>query len=116
MVTKTSFATKRPKGSQVGRDTIAARVRAALNLSSDREANNIVVAVLDAIMGEITENIDTNGFTLKLPSFGKFEVRHKQGKMRKIPLTGKTQMTVDKRKVKFIPLARLRELESRPLK
>jgi hypothetical protein len=34
--------------------------------------------------------------------------------MRKIPLTGKTQMTADKRKVKFFPLARLRELESRP--
>src|ERR1039458_3336308 len=40
----------------VGRDTIAPRVRAALNLRSDREANNIVVAALDAIMGEITEN------------------------------------------------------------
>jgi hypothetical protein len=34
--------------------------------------------------------------------------------MRKIPLTGKTQMTADKRKVKFFTLARLRELESRP--
>ena len=33
--------------------------------------------------------------------------------MRKIPLTGKTQMTADKRKVKFIPLARLRELEGK---
>ena len=110
MVTETSFATKRPKGPQVGRDITAARVRAALNLSSDREANDIVAAVLDAIAGEITEDIDTNGFTLKLPRFGKFEVRHKQGKMRKIPLTGKTQMTADKRKVKFIPLARFREL------
>lgn len=57
---------------------------------------------------------NTDGFILKRPSFGKFEVRHKQGKMRKIPLTGKTQMTADKRKVKFIPLARLRELENRP--
>jgi nucleoid DNA-binding protein len=110
VVTETSFATKRPKGPQVGRDITAARVRAALNLSSDREANDIVAAVLDAIAGEITEDIDTNGFTLKLPRFGKFEVRHKQGKMRKIPLTGKTQMTADKRKVKFIPLARFREL------
>jgi nucleoid DNA-binding protein len=48
------------------------------------------------------------------PGLGKFEVRHKQGKMRKIPLTGKTQVTADKRKVKFIPLARFRELENRP--
>ena len=99
---------------QVGRETIAARVRAALSLCSDRDANNVVNTVLDASMAEITVNIDTDGFTLKLPSFGKFEVRHKQGKMRKIPLTGKTQMTADKRKVKFFPLARLRELENRP--
>ena len=99
---------------QVGRETIAARVRAALSLCSDREANNVVNTVTDSIVAEIAENIEVNGFTLKLPSFGKFEVRHKQGKMRKIPLTGKTQMTADKRKVKFFPLARLRELENRP--
>jgi nucleoid DNA-binding protein len=69
--------------------------------------------VLDCIGAEIAENIDTYGFTLKLPSFGKFEVRHKQGKMRKIPLTSKTQITADKRKVKFIPLSSFRELEIR---
>ena len=38
-------------------------------------------------------------------------MRHKQGKMRKIPLTGKTQMTGDKRKVKFTPLSEFRALE-----
>jgi nucleoid DNA-binding protein len=65
-------------------------------------------------VAEIAANIDVNGFTLKLPRFAKFEVRHKQGRMRKIPLTGKTQMTADKRKVKFFPLARFRELENRP--
>ena len=114
MVTKTSFSTKRAKGPQVGRDTIAPRVRAALNLSSAREANNVVNTVLDAIVAEITANIDTDRFTLKLARFGKFEVHHTQGKMREIPLTGKTQMTADKRIVKFIPLARFRELENRP--
>jgi nucleoid DNA-binding protein len=87
------------------RETIAARVRTALTLSSDREANFVVNTVTDSIVAEITANIELDGFTLKLPRFGKFEVRHKQGKMRKIPLTGKVQMTADKRKVKFIPLA-----------
>lgn len=115
MVTKKSFATKRPKGSQVGRDTIAARVRMALGLSSVREANNVVNTVLDATVGEITANINIDRFTLKLPRFGKFEVRHKQGKMRKIPLTGKTQMTADKRKVKFIPLSEILRLERKPV-
>jgi nucleoid DNA-binding protein len=104
----------RSKGPQVGRDVVAVLVRKELNLSSDREADNIVNVVLHSIVSEIATNIEVDGFTLKLPSFGKFEVRHKQGKMRKIPLTGKTQMTADKRKVKFIPLARLRELERKP--
>ncbi len=96
-----------------GRKTIAARVRQALNLSSDREADFVVNTVTHCIVAEISANIDTDGFTLKLPNFGKFKVRHTQGKMRKIPLTGKTQMTADKRKVKFVPLSDFRELEKR---
>jgi nucleoid DNA-binding protein len=111
VVTKTLFPKKRVKGPRVGRDVVATLVRHALNLSSDREANNVVNVVTSSIVTVIRENIDTNGFTLKLPCFGKFEVRHKTGKMRRIPLTGKVQMTADKSKVKFIPLARLRELE-----
>lgn len=59
-----------------GGDGIAARVRQALNLSSDREANLVVNTVTDSIVAEISANIDIDGFTLKLPSFGKFKVRH----------------------------------------
>ena len=110
-MTNTSVSKKRPKGPRVGRDVVATLVREALNLSSDREANNIVNVVTDSIVAVLAANIEVDGFTLKLPCFGKFEVRHKEGKMRRIPLTGKVQMTADKHKVKFIPLARLRELE-----
>ena len=59
-------------------------------------------------------NIEVNGFTSEAAVFRKFEVRHTQGKMRKIPLTGKTQMTADKRKVKFIPLSKILQLERKP--
>ena len=110
-MTETSLSKRRPKGPQVGRDVVATLVRKELGLKSDREADNIVNVVTDSILAVLTANIEVDGFTLKLPSFGKFEVRHKQGKMRKIPITGKIQMTADKRKVKFIPLVRLRELE-----
>ena len=96
-----------------GRETVTARVRMVLNLSSNRQADNVVDVVLDSIVAEIKENIDSDGFTLKLPNFGKFKVRHTQGRMRKIPLTGKVQMTADKRKVKFIALSNFRELEVR---
>ena len=65
-------------------------------------------------MQVIRDNIDTDGFELKLPGFGKFVVRHKRGKRRLIRLTGKIQLTADKRKVKFLPLAKFRELEAWP--
>ena len=42
------------KGPQVGRKTVAARVREQLQLSSDREANNVVNVVTDSIVAEIT--------------------------------------------------------------
>jgi nucleoid DNA-binding protein len=108
------LTTKRVKGEQVGRDVVAKLVRETLGLSSDREANNVVNVVTSSIVTVIRENIEKNGFTLKLPGFGKFAVRHKTGKMRKIPLTGETKRTADKRKVKFTALSDIRELERKP--
>jgi len=43
--------------------------------------------------------------------FGKFSVRHKPGILRRIPFTGKTILTKDRRKVTFVSLGRLRQLE-----
>ena len=100
------------KNLQVGRDVIVARVRLKLNLSSGRHADAIVRSVIDSIADVIRENIDTEGFELKLPSFGKFVVRHKLGRLRRIPLTGRMQLTSNKRKVKFIPLSQFRDLEN----
>jgi nucleoid DNA-binding protein len=99
---------------QVGRGTVAALVREKLYMTSDRQADHLVNTVTDSIVQVIRENIDTNGFELKLPSFGKFVVRHKRGKRRLIRLTGKIQLTADKRKVKFLPLAKFRALEAWP--
>jgi nucleoid DNA-binding protein len=102
------------KNPQVGRKAVAALVRTKLNLPSDRQADHLVNTVTDSIVQVIRENIDTNGFELKLPSFGKFVVRHKRGRRRLIRLTGKIQLTADKRKVKFLPLSKFREMEAWP--
>ena len=102
------------KNPQVGRGTIAALVREKLYMTSDRQADHLVNTVIDSIVQVMRDNIDTNGFELKLPSFGKFVVRHKRGKRRLIRLTGKIQLTANKRKVKFLPLAKFRELEAWP--
>jgi hypothetical protein len=56
-------------------------------------------------------NLGTNGFTLKLGSFGNFSVRHKPGILRKIPFTGETLLTKDRRKVRFVSLGALRQCE-----
>jgi nucleoid DNA-binding protein len=102
------------KNPQIGRGTVAALVREKLNMTSDRQADHLVNTVTDSIVQVMRDNIDTDGFELRLPSFGKFVVRHKRGKRRLIRLTGKIQLTADKRRVKFLPLAKFRELEAWP--
>jgi nucleoid DNA-binding protein len=55
--------------------------------------------------------LDTDGFTLKLDSFGKFYVHHRPGIRRKIGFSGKVIQTKMLRKVKFISLGALRQRE-----
>jgi nucleoid DNA-binding protein len=94
-----------------GRDELAARVQHALCLSTKKEAEHIVNVVIESLETTLLNNLGTNGFSLKLGSFGKFSVRHKPGILRKIPFTGQTILTKDKRKVRFVSLGMLRRLE-----
>ena len=94
-----------------GRDELAARVQQALLLPTKKQAERIVDVVIDSLEATLLNNLGTNGFTLKLSSFGKFSVRHKPGILRKIPFTGETILTKDKRKVKFVSLGALRQHE-----
>jgi nucleoid DNA-binding protein len=66
---------------------------------------------VSCVEGTLLDNLDVNGFTIKLGGFGKFCVRHKHGTLRKIPFTGETKLTSDKRKIKFTSLGKLRECE-----
>ena len=94
-----------------GRVELAARVQQALSLSTKKEAEHIVKVVIESLEATLLNNLRTNGFSLKLGSFGKFSVRHKPGILRKIPFTGETILTKDKRKVRFVSLGMLRRLE-----
>ena len=71
----------------------------------------VVDTVVAALEATLLNNLETNGFTLKLGSFGKFSVRHKPGIRRKIGFSGETIMTKDRRKVKFVSLGSLRQRE-----
>jgi nucleoid DNA-binding protein len=95
-----------------GRDELAGEVQAALCLSTKKEAEHVVNAVVSCLECTLLNHLATDGFTLKLNSFGKFSVRHKPGVLRKIPFTGETVLTKAKRKVRFVSLGALRKRES----
>jgi len=67
-----------------------------------------VVAALEATL---LNNLGTDGFTLKLSTFGKFYVRHKPGTRRKIGFSGQTILTKMRRTIKFVSLGALRQRE-----
>jgi len=94
-----------------GRDELAEKVRAALSLRTKKEAEYVVDAVIISLETTLLNNLDTDGFTLKLNGFGKFSVRHRPGILRKIGFTGETIQTKLRRKVTFISLGVLRQRE-----
>ena len=94
-----------------GREELAARVQQALTLPTKKEAEMIVEIVVAALEATLLHNLETNGFTLKLGSFGKFSVRHKSGILRRIPFTGKTILTKARRTIRFVSLGTLRQRE-----
>jgi len=94
-----------------GRDELVLRVQQALALPTKKQAEQIVDTVIESLEATLLNNLGTNGFTLKLGSFGKFSVRHKPGILRKIPFTGATILTKDRRKVRFVSLGSLRQCE-----
>jgi nucleoid DNA-binding protein len=93
------------------REELAARVQQALVLHTKKEAEHVVDAVIGSLEATLLNNLEEDGFTLKLGSFGKFSVRHKPGILRKIPFTGETILTKDRRKVTFVSLGSLRQQE-----
>ena len=99
-----------------GRDELAMRVQQALMLPTKKQAEQIVDVVIGSLEATLLNNLGTDGFTLKMNSFGKFSVHHKRGILRKIPFTGETILTKDRRKVRFVSLGALRQCETVVLK
>jgi nucleoid DNA-binding protein len=95
-----------------GRDELAMRVQKGLMLPTKKQAGLIVDVVVDSLEATLLNNLGVDGFTLKLGSFGKFSVRHKPGILRRIPFTGKTILTKDRRKIRFVSLGALRQHET----
>ncbi len=94
-----------------GRDELVLRVHRAMALETKKEAEMVLDVVIGALEETLLNNLPVDGFTLKLGSLGKFSVRHKVGILRRIPFTGKTILTKDRRKVTFVSLGELRRRE-----
>ena len=86
-----------------GRDELAETVQTALSLRTKKEAEHVVNAVIMSLETTLLNNLDTDGFTLKLNGFGN-SVRHKPGILRKIGFTGETIQTKMRRTIKFVTL------------
>jgi nucleoid DNA-binding protein len=99
------------RASVKGREELVVRVQQGLALPTKKEAEMVVDTVGAALEATLLNNLATDGFTLKLGSFGKFSVRHKAGILRKILFTGETILTKDRRTVRFVSLGALRQCE-----
>lgn len=98
------------RASLEGRQQLAERVQQALALPT-KEADMVVDAVVAGLEATLLNNLQTDGFTLKLGGLGKFSIRHKPGICRKVGFSGQTIHTRPLRKVKFISLGALRQHE-----
>ena len=86
-------------------------VRKGIIASRRQHAEHVVNAVITCLETTLLNHLGTDGFTLKLNTFGKFYVRHKPGIRRKVGFTGETIQTKMRRTIKFVSLGALRQRE-----
>jgi nucleoid DNA-binding protein len=99
------------QGSRAGREELVSRVQSALSLSTRKEADILVGVVISCLEEELLDHLGDDKFSMKLNSFGKFSVHHRPAIWRKVGFTGETIRTKPQRKVRFVSLGRLRQLE-----
>ena len=62
-----------------GREELVHNVQTALSLATKKDAEHVVNTVIHSLEATLLNNLETDGFTLKLNGLGKFSVRHRQG-------------------------------------
>lgn len=99
--------------SRIGRNFLVIKVQQMFNLSTKKEAEEMVNKFVRCLEQTLLDHIDVDKFSMKLNSFGKFIIRHKPGALRRIPFTPEIKMTDARRKVKFVSLGQLRRVEKK---
>jgi nucleoid DNA-binding protein len=93
-------------------EELAMRVQAVLSLATKKEAEVLVNTFVSCLEDTLLEHLADDGYYFKLNDFGKFTVRHRPSRSRKIGFSGETREIPPKRKVKSIFLGKLRRLET----
>lgn len=76
---------------------------AEMKITARREfAHEAALAFFDVITELLKENAENDGFKIRVPKFGKWEVHHKAARMRRNPKTGEKKMGSAYRKIKFV--------------
>ena len=96
---------------RAGMEELAMRVQAALSLATKKEAEVLVNTFVSCLEDTLIEHLADDGYYFKLNGFGKFIVHHRPPIRRKIGFSGEIRDLPVKRKVKFIGLGKLRQLE-----
>src|ERR1035437_7609209 len=97
---------------RAGMEELALRVQAATRLATKKEAELLVNIFVSCLEDTLVQHLAEDGFCFKLNGFGKFTVRHRPSRSRKIGFSGETREIPPKRKVKFLILGKLRQLET----
>ncbi|MGB0073271.1 MAG: HU family DNA-binding protein [Terracidiphilus sp.] len=71
----------------------------------------LVNAVVSCLEDTLVDHLAEDGYSIKLNGFGKFIVHHRPPIRRKIGFSGEIRDIPSKRKVKFLGLGKLRQLE-----
>ncbi len=99
------------KSSREGREELVIRIQAALGLATKKEAEYLVNIFVSCLEDTLVEHLAEDGYYLKLNGLGKFIVHHRPAIRRRIGFSGEIRDLPVKRKVKFIGLGKLRQLE-----
>lgn len=99
------------KSSGEGREEFVWRIKAALSLATKKEAEGLLKVFVSCLEDTLVDHLAEDEFCLKLNGLGKFMVHHRPSIRRKIGFSGETRDLPMRRKVKFIGLGKLRQLE-----
>ena len=96
---------------RAGMDGLILRVQAALSLATKKEAECLVNVFISCLEDTLVDHLADDGYCLKLNGVGKLVVRHSPSIRKRVGFNGETCEIPPKRKVNFLVLGKLRQLE-----